>query len=541
MNIEGKTVLAIGGFGLVGMAVCRELLPHRPGRIIIHSLRREEAEDARDRLAREAGETEIVAAWGDIFAQIGRDSMMERLNGQLVALTDDDLPTFVLHRLIDESRPDIVIDCVNTATGIAYRNIFRAAEKLLEELAGDAVSTQAAEELLDALYIPRLIRHIQVLYRSMASLGTSMYIKVGTTGTGGMGLNVPYTHSEEKPSRVLLSKSALAGAHSMLLFLMARTPGAPITKELKPAAAIAWKKIGYGPISRGGEPIRLVDARPRPLGRTFSTHDADAASPTDRVLESVFIDTGENGIFSLEEFSALTTSEQMEFVSPEEIARYLVFEVQGGNSGHDVINALDNVIIGPSYRAGLMRHWALEKMVELETQHGTESVAFEMLGPPRLSKLLYEAHLLRLAFSTMNAVRDTPVDEVTRALNALVLEKPEVASTIASVGLPVLLDSGEIIRGPKVIIPAEAEDVEITDERLEAWVRDGWVDLRMENCRRWVQRFARIHDDLAALDASETSSRYLRNHRFWHDENLILPGKIAGWIFAEEEQGGRMK
>lgn len=38
---------------------------------------------------------------------------------------------------------------------------------------------------------------------------------------------------------MLLSKSALAGAHSLLLFLMARTPGGPITKEIKPAAAIA--------------------------------------------------------------------------------------------------------------------------------------------------------------------------------------------------------------------------------------------------------------------------------------------------------------
>ena len=43
---------------------------------------------------------------------------------------------------------------------------------------------------------------------------------MGTTGTGGMGLNIPYTHSEERPSRVLLSKSAMAGAQSMLLFLM---------------------------------------------------------------------------------------------------------------------------------------------------------------------------------------------------------------------------------------------------------------------------------------------------------------------------------
>jgi hypothetical protein len=42
----------------------------------------------------------------------------------------------------------------------------------------------------------------------MVKAGTGAYVKIGTSGTGGMGLNIPYTHSEEKPSRVLLSKSA---------------------------------------------------------------------------------------------------------------------------------------------------------------------------------------------------------------------------------------------------------------------------------------------------------------------------------------------
>jgi hypothetical protein len=59
--------------------------------------------------------------------------------------------------------------------------------------------------------------------------------------------------------------------------LAARTPGGPIVKEIKPAAAIAWKRIGYGSIKRKRQPIHLVDARPRPLGSTFSSEEPDAA------------------------------------------------------------------------------------------------------------------------------------------------------------------------------------------------------------------------------------------------------------------------
>jgi hypothetical protein len=45
----------------------------------------------------------------------------------------------------------------------------------------------------------------------MKRAGTRMYVKIGTAGTGGMGLNVPFTHAEERPSRVLLAKVVSPG------------------------------------------------------------------------------------------------------------------------------------------------------------------------------------------------------------------------------------------------------------------------------------------------------------------------------------------
>jgi len=541
LNITNRKVLVLGGYGLVGTAVCRELLPRQPREIQIHSLRLEESERARQELLPEAGKTILSVSAGDIFGLIGDPTPRERIRAQISKLDDSDLGSFLLYKLITESKSEIVIDCVNTATGIAYRDIFRAAEEVNRMAELSEIDPAAVDHLLEALYMPRLIRHIQVMYRGMSDAGTQVYVKVGTSGTGGMGLNIPYTHSEERPSRVLLSKSALAGAHSMLLFLMARTPGAPITKEVKPAAAIAWKQIAYGPIFRARQPIYLVDARPRPLGKTFSTEDPAAATLRDEPLETVFIDTGENGLFSLEEFSTLTTVEQMEFVTPEEIAEYLVMEIEGRNTGHDIINALDNAVLSPTYRAGMLRHWALERMIELEEKHGTHSVAFEMLGPPRNSKLLFEAHLLRLAFKSMGAVRAATPEAVRDALDKLVREDHEATNRVVAVGIPILLDSGEVVRAPKVIVPADARDQEVTPEKLEAWVQDGWVDLRLANCARWIERFHRIQAEIDAIPDADTSSRHLRNRRFWQEARGIQPGKIVGWILSVEEKGSRMK
>jgi len=541
LNLENRKILVLGGYGLVGMAVCRELLSREPREIQIHSLRIEESEKAAEELAPEASSTALTTSAGNIFGLLKGGTRRDRIRAELRRLDAEDLGTFVLYDLLTGSRPDVVIDCVNTSTGIAYGDIFRSAEEVLHQLEAGGVDSETAEHLLDSLYMPRLIRHIQIMYRGMIDAGTHAYVKVGTTGTGGMGLNIPYTHSEERPSRVLLSKSALAGAQSMLLFLMARTPGAPITKEIKPAAAIAWKKMGYGPIYRGGKPLQKMDARPRPLGATFSTEDANAARVLDEPYQNVFIDTGENGVFSLEEFSAVTSHEQMEFVTPEEIARYLVFEIEGRGSGYDIVNALDAAVLGPTYRAGILRHWALERLIELEKEHGVRSVAFEMLGPPRNSKLLFEAHLLRQAYPNMDAVRRSTPEQVCATLDRFVRDNPEEANQVVSVGVPILLDSGEILRGVKVLVPNDADGEAVTPEKLEEWVRDGWVDLRLANCARWVERFQRISDEIAALPDGDSSSRYLRNRRFWHKVDEIQPGKVVGWILGTEEGGSRNK
>jgi len=561
VDIRDRSVLILGGYGLVGQAVARRLLPEAPSRLILLSLKQEEAEEAVRGLQPEAGGTELEAAWGDIFAfddlkDVPRGKIYEEPAGRrrhveslLATLDASASAEYYLHRLIVEKRPDVIVDAVNTATGIAYQDIYRASRAAYDAVERGQDMGQAIELLILTNYMPQLIRHVQVLYQAMRAADTRAYIKIGTSGTGGMGLNIPYTHSEEKPSRMLLSKSALAGAHTMLLFLLARTPGGPITKEIKPAAAIAWKRVGYGKVLRRGKPVPLYDVdpdqatAPEPGGK-LRPRDPALGTPTGADLENVFIDTGENGIFSLEEFAAITTGEQMEFVTPEEIANVVVREMRGGNTGHEVINALDNAVMGPTYRAGLMRHWALEKLHALEEKHDVRSIAFENLGPPRLSKLLHEADLLRRCFETMVAVRETPADAVARRLEQDVLADATRRREILSIGIPILLPDGRLLRGPEIKIPpatSEDETFEISPERIDKWASAGWVDLRTPNLALWQERFARIATEVEAIPPGDTSSRYLRDEQFWGDRGQILPGKVVGWIFAVEDKGARMK
>lgn len=564
MDIQGKNVLVLGGYGLVGMAVCREILEHRPRRLVVASLRRWEAEEGVRRLKEERPETEveILPAWGDVLLRAEWQDVPEGVHPRtkvladpvrrrrLVAdileeLDDEVLTSSLLYQMILGTMPglggepaQVVIDCVNTATAVAYQNLFQTAHRLQQRIAaGEATDwPEEVERLLSALYVPQLVRHVQILYEAMRRAGTQAYVKVGTSGTGGMGFNIPYTHGEERPSRVLLSKSAVAGAQTMLLFLLARTPQAPpIVKEIKPTAAIGWKAIGYGPIRRGGREIEIYDCAP---AMAYSLDDPAVLAPegefgkrAEGVLESVYIDTGENGLFSVGEFTAITTLGQMEFVTPEEIATNVVAEIGGQNTGKDVIAALDGSVMGPTYRAGFLRQSALARLHQLESEHGVDSVAFEILGPPRLSKLLFEAYLLRRLCRTLGEVLRRTPESLAEALAREIHNHASLRQQVLSIGIGILLPDGKrLLRGPSLKSP-DAEH--------------GWVDLRPSNLARWQERLTALQAEVRVQQAeAEASSRFDRAYPaayHWTGDETLDVGEIAGWVFTHEDKGRRSK
>ncbi|HTP14163.1 MAG TPA: short-chain dehydrogenase [Bacteroidota bacterium] len=568
MDIQNKTILVLGGWGLVGSAICRKLMEEKPRRIVVSSLRESEAKEAVELLRREypkSGKNFFVPWWGNIFVRyslkdLNREEILKDSSKRRMLIDDllDEFNTNVLerssiHHLMDEYKPAVVIDCINTATGIAYQDIFHVAREVRKSI---TVATsdrehqviEASERLIATQYIPQLIRHVQLMYRSMHNVGTKIYVKIGTSGTGGMGLNIPYTHSEERPSSVLLSKSSVAGAQTMLLFLMGRTPDSPITKEIKPTAAIAWKKIGYGEIKKRGAVVDLVDCPPDKGISLKGNLELKLSKPSwtslNQPLKAVFIDTGENGTFSRAEFEAISTPGQMEYVTPEEIAESVVFEIKGGNTGHDIINALDNATLAPTYRAGFMFESALRQLKALEAEHNSNCPAFEILGPPRLSKLLYEAYLLRQTYGTMKNVLSSTPKQMSEKSEDLVRKDSGLRSQIISIGIPILLSDGKtLLRGKEIKIPPYRGEntLKISDAAVDAWAHDGWVDLRVSNMEHWKSRFKSIMATAERIAGSDTSSRYFRTSSYWENFGEIDPGKLGGWIFSEEEQGMRMK
>jgi hypothetical protein len=567
MDIQGKLVLVLGGWGLVGSAICRKIMKHKPKGIVVTSLQEKEAYEAVNDLQKEfpsVPEGFFIPWWGNIFVRNDMknaariDLLNDPKNRKVIyndifsELGEDVYKNSALFTLINEFKPDIIIDCINTATAIAYQDIYSSARDVIQDINTQNTSLTddfiaKIEKLLCSSYTPQIIRHIQILYRSMHECATTIYVKIGTSGTGGMGLNIPYTHSEEKPSRVLLSKSAIAGAHTLLLFLMGRTPDAPITKEIKPTAAIAWKKIGYGEIKKQGKPIQIFDCdieKSALIDDKFIINDSGNSYPLNMTLKSVFIDTGENGLFSKGEFETISSSGQMEYVTPEEIAEDVIFEIQGGNTGKDIINALDNASLSPTYRAGYMHAFARNKLDELEKQYDVSSVAFEMLGPPRLSKLLYEAHILKKLYRNFKEPLNKLAEQISDDSFNLIKSDKKLRSEMISIGIPILLPNGKnLLRTKTIKIPPfrGENEIKISPEKKDLWAYEGWVDLRTTNWEMWQKRLRIIIGEVEKISIDDTSSRFVRNFDFWNKFEEIDEGKIVSWIFIEEEKGERMK
>lgn len=562
MDIRGKTALVLGGYGMVGMAVCRELLAHEPARLVIGSLRKSESKRAVEELQAEfpGVATKFFAIGGDIFLRgewqqenehprpsvLADPQKRKRLMKDILSeMNDDILESSFLNQIImgsaeglDGTPVDIVIDSINTSTAVAYQNIYKTANRLsnmIDENNPDANWPEEIEFLLTSLYIPQLVRHIQIMHESMLRAKTTAYIKIGTAGTGGMGLNIPYTHGEEKPSRVLMSKAALGGAQTLLTFLMARTPGGlQIAKEIKPTALIAWKEIGHGPIRRGGKDFMLYDCPPEDAvsikDKANLSPEGDFGTDTGKVMEAVYINTGENGLFAAGDFTTITSMGQMQFVTPEEIGENVVRELIGGNTGKDLVGALDGAVMGSTFRAGILRQAALSRLEQLEEEHG-ESIAFEILGPPRMSKLMFEAYLLKRVYKKMGAVLEQKPEAVATALEEEINKHADLRQQIISIGLPILLPDGEkMLRGPLV-------------KSVNAYL--GWVDLTPENMTLWQTRLTGIREMIATEMSGESSSRYDRSYpslRQWlPGDDSFNVGEITAWISINEDKGKRGK
>jgi FlaA1/EpsC-like NDP-sugar epimerase len=161
MDIQNKTVLVLGAWGLVGNAITRKLLTENPKQIIVTSLNKEEAESYADQLRKEFPDLPndyFIPWWGNIFVreEFKDTNRFEILNDPvkrkilmkdiMEEMTPDVLEASALYNLIEKHKPDIIIDSINSATGIAYQDVYTTYHTITKTIQNNPSKEALAEE-----------------------------------------------------------------------------------------------------------------------------------------------------------------------------------------------------------------------------------------------------------------------------------------------------------------------------------------------------------------------------------------------------------
>ncbi len=239
---------------------------------------------------------------------------------------------------ISQHQPDLVINAINLAT------IF-----------SDQPPTHYQE----------IISFYLELYQALADLKKSAhYIHIGTTGTGGLGFNVPFSHGEKLEELSLIHKAAFAGIGTGLLTILSRSfPTNQVTiSELKPGMAIFNQSITQ-------------------------------ASYKDCRL--VLIDGGENGQYTYNELAILTAF--MDFTTTDRIVQETLAIIHGRPeqeqiASHDLVATTNQAIL----RMNQQDQEQLEHILsQLKAESGVQAIiATGALGPPSLTGNLIIGRLL---------------------------------------------------------------------------------------------------------------------------------------------------
>ena len=484
------TILVIGT-GQIGKATLFRLLQSNPKKVIVHNLTKQESEDCINLFRPVFKKTQFIESYGNIFMpyklkDVTRQDLIkhskEIIEYFYSELSEELLKQSTIYNLISKYSPDIVIDAVNSATflGNSYnpekeKNLF------------DRNSAKCCENLMLDDFVTKIINFVSGLKYALEKYPVKKYIKVSTTGLGGMGLNIPYTHGDNPQfnlSYALMGKVSASGIMHQLLWSLAHTPGFNISLVV-PGTFVGLDSVkdenvdnSYGFVRKIKTPLlyQLV------LGKELKY----AANKDGEFIHFPVVRAGENHVYSEYELKLLTAIGQMEAITKEEVAKAVTNIIDGDNKS-DLFVAMDKAVLQPTYAGRGMVNDAIKKLQDFRYKYG---VATGNLGG-KTAKELYELYFIKQIAPTVSEVLH---GEITQKVNDYVLKNTELVCEIVSLGIPVLFQNEQIAIGDYTLLPEKDADKKITKEHLERWRSQGWIDLSKENMMKWKRVFQEIQE-----------------------------------------------
>lgn len=545
-ELSNKTVLIIGA-GNVGEACAFRLIDHKVKKIILHTLTEKEAVEVLVRVKEynEEGPTILETSWGDALlpeslAYKNKQEILRSKEDSKIllsyyfnSLNDGLLETSFLYSLVKKFKPDIIIDAINTATVVGYAD---DPYSLPRKIIKNGIEDHSIELLLSNPINP-LIRFTQVLKMVMEKFQPDCYIKVSTTGLGGMGINLPYTHgdlNEPGMSSGILGKVAAAGIMHQLFWSLSHAPGCNI-KVVVPAALIGWQYVGLGDFRSHGNNLREVSIPKKQNLNNVLLEKLEETIFLNKTIKIPYVDSGENNAYSLHEMMAITSLGQMESVTREEVSEAVLQSILGSTK-YDILTALDYATLNPSYTAAIQRDHVFEKMKHLEKISDYPSIATNNLGPT-MSKHLFELFiLLKVAGNSLENLINWSPKKLIELITLFFEKDDKILKYALALRLPVISCHDEIFILDNAFVPGDKDLLKnISSDDLEKFIKEGWIDFREENIKQWLEKLQKLVKEKNNI----SNKMCMPLERNWQDVENGDIGEILGYIYSME--GGNRK
>lgn len=550
---KDKKILILGA-GQIGESCAIKFISDEPKEIIMHTLTQEESVLAISNVKKEVklGKTKLTRSWGNILVPVSlmhekrselinnKDKLNTLLKYYYSNLSAEVINEAALYWVIKKYKPDLIIDSINTATVVGYLDDpYSLPRNLINDFKESIKSDWRIDckKLLSSSIIPSLIRFTQVIQKSIKDFNIKYFIKVSTTGLGGMGVNLMYTHgdiNEPGMSSGILGKVAAAGVFHQLMWSLSHTPGYNL-RVIAPAALVGWQPVRFGKFRSHGANLSVVDNKnimKLEENKLFEVNKN--AKKTSKILEIPFVDSGENSAYSLYEMHAITTLGQMESITREEVAE-AVYQSAYGSTRYDLLTSMDYASLGPSYAAKFQRDIVLKKLQQIQDEKKIPSIATNNLGPT-VSKHLFELHILLDLFEfNISKLVETPVAKITTLSRKYIYKNDIVRKEALSLGLPFLFEKNEILTGRHCFVPNVKNKNIITKKNIEKWASAGWIDLRKKAIKNWQTWLKKGHEGYLREQTNSLASLAINYQAI----TLKNAGEILGLIYSL--QGGERK
>lgn len=395
------------GTGQIGKAILKELVKQTPKKIIIHNLTQKESEQLLEEYSPLYPEIEFISSYGNIFLPYElkdvENNQLHKHSETIInyfynEITGDILSKSTIYSLVKEHKPDLIVDAINSATvlGNAYDPEYRK-----EHYSQNP--TECCQSIMVDDFITKIINFVSSLKYSIEQFDVKKYVKVSTTGIGGMGMNMPYTHGDNPKinlSLAIMGKISASGVLHQLLWNLSHTNGMNISLII-PGTFVGYDSLKLEAIETDKGLLKKRNISPQ-TKIEFGQELKYNYNVSDEYLQFPVIRAGENHVYSIAELNVLTAIGQMEAITKEEVARATVDCILGNND-KNIFSSMDNAMLSPTYSGREMICDINKKFKKLNSV--VQGVATGNLGVTT-SKLLYELYIRMGIFRIINNCRN---------------------------------------------------------------------------------------------------------------------------------------